>query len=255
MKRKIRTQLILGLVLVLAWVILLAIHTSVTLNGPSTLQPNVDSSTTTLIVILFFLISTALGFLFWRSVRSSIYQLTKSAEAFGRGDLDHRIKVKSTDEFGQLAETLNSMAANLSQAQEAVLLQNKITENLHEGVSLTRANDLSIVYANPRCEAMFGYDPGELIGQHVSVFNAPTEADPEETAAEIMAAALERGFWQGEVHNMKKDGAFFWCEVSVSTYDHPDFGAVAITVHTNISERKQAEELQDAIYRIAQAAD
>jgi PAS domain S-box-containing protein len=255
LKRKIRTQLILGLVLVLAWVILLTIHTSVTLDGPSTQQLNLDSSTTTLIVILFFLISAALGFLFWRSLSSSIIQLTKSAEAFGRGELDHRIKVKPSDELGQLAETLNSMVANLSQAQQTVLLQGKMIENMHEGVCLTRADDLSIVYANPRLEEMFGYDPGELIGKHVSVLNAPTEADPEETAAKIMAAALESGYWQGDSHNIRKNGALFWCESSVSKFDHPDHGAVTISVKTGITERKQAEELQDAIYRIAQAAD
>ena len=49
------------------------------------------------------------------------------------------------------------------------------------------------------------------------------------------------GIWAGEVRNRKKDRTPFWCHAIVSTFDHPVFGSVWITVHEDITERKQIE--------------
>jgi signal transduction histidine kinase/CheY-like chemotaxis protein len=50
------------------------------------------------------------------------------------------------------------------------------------------------------------------------------------------------GYWQGKVNNIKKDGKPFWCHASVSVFDHPEYGEVLISVHTDITERKRSEE-------------
>jgi hypothetical protein len=42
-----------------------------------------------------------------------------------------------------------------------------------ESVHLVRVDDGVIVYTNPRFDSVFGYDPGELVGKHVSIINAP----------------------------------------------------------------------------------
>ncbi len=105
-----------------------------------------------------------------------------------------------------------------------------------------RASDLIIVYANPRFEEMFGYERGEILGKHASIVNAQTEKSPRQTAREIMAFIREHGFWNGEINNVKKDGAPFWCHAGVSVFDHPEHGKIAVAVHMDITERKQAEE-------------
>jgi len=102
--------------------------------------------------------------------------------------------------------------------------------------------DLIIVYANPRFEEMFGYDPGEMIGKYVVIVNAPTDKTPEETRNEIMAILSETGEWHGEVLNIKKDGTTFWCYANVSLFDHPEYGRVIVSVHTDVTERKKAEQ-------------
>ncbi len=127
-------------------------------------------------------------------------------------------------------------------AEEALRLHSEIMVNMAEGVYLVRASDGVIVYANPTFEEVFGYGPGEMVGKHVSVVNAPTEESPEETAEEIMGILDRTGVWRGEINNVKKDGTPFWCYANVSVFDHPQHGRVLVAVHTDITERKRAEE-------------
>ncbi len=132
--------------------------------------------------------------------------------------------------------------AERRRTEEALRLQGEIMTNMAEGVVLSRVNDAVITYTNPTLDKMFGYGAGELIGKHISVVNAPTEKSPEETANEIMASLNATGIWQGEVHNIKKDGTRFCSYASVSTFDDPEYGKVWISVLTDITERKRAEE-------------
>ncbi|VVB89823.1 Methyl sulfide methyltransferase-associated sensor [uncultured archaeon] len=121
-------------------------------------------------------------------------------------------------------------------------LQSRIIDTMAEGVMLTRVSDGAIFYTNPRFGRMFGYQPEELVGSDISVVNAPTEKNPKEVAAEIAKVLNENGEWKGEVYNIRKDGIKFWCHANVSTFEHPEHGKVWISVHTDITERKQAED-------------
>lgn len=123
-----------------------------------------------------------------------------------------------------------------------MLVHSKIITNMLEGVYLIRAKDGIIVYTNPMFEKMFGYGHGEMLGKHVSVVNAPTDKDPIKTAKEITAYINKHGMWKGEILNIKKDGTHFWSYAVVSIIDHPEHGKVFVSAHTDITERKKAEE-------------
>ncbi|MCH8050477.1 MAG: PAS domain S-box protein [Chloroflexi bacterium] len=127
------------------------------------------------------------------------------------------------------------------QAEQALRLESEMTKNMTEAVYLIRASDGVIVHTNPAFEKLFGYDPGELDGRHVSVINAPTDKSPDETAKEVIATLESTGGWNGEVHNIKKDGTTFWCYANVSTFDHDQHGQVWVAYHTDITERRRAE--------------
>ncbi|TDI82121.1 MAG: PAS domain S-box protein, partial [Caldithrix sp.] len=128
------------------------------------------------------------------------------------------------------------------QVVEELRLHKEILENMSEGVYLIRTSDGVIVYTNPRFEQLFGYEPKEMIGKHVSIVNAPGEKSPEEVAKEIIKSLNETKTWSGEVHNIKKDGIKFRCSANVSTFEHSRYGTVWISVHEDITERKHAEE-------------
>ncbi|MDZ8026680.1 MAG: PAS domain-containing protein [Nostoc sp. DedQUE11] len=128
-------------------------------------------------------------------------------------------------------------------AQLMLELQAVITRNMAEGICLIRANDAILVYTNPKFEQMFGYDPGELVGQHVSLVNYGDENNtPEDVNQAIRAAVFQHGEATYEVHNVKKDGTPFWCSATTSVFEHPEYGSVLVAVQQDITEHKQAEE-------------
>jgi PAS domain S-box-containing protein len=125
---------------------------------------------------------------------------------------------------------------------DVLRLDSEILANMMEGVNLTRADDGVIVYINPCFESMFGYDPGELVGKHISIVNATGDKSPEAVTNEIIKSLKQAGEWHGEVHNLRKNGVSFWCYANVSKFKHPQYGEVWISVHQDITDLKQAEE-------------
>lgn len=132
---------------------------------------------------------------------------------------------------------------------EELRLHSEIMRNMAEGVFLVRMADGTIVYANPCLERMFGYGPGELVGQDVAIVNAPNQKTPKETKEAIIAILAATGEWRGEVENLRKDGTRFWSQANVSVFDHRQYGKVMVAVRTDITERKQVEEQLSASLR------
>lgn len=113
-----------------------------------------------------------------------------------------------------------------------------------EGVCLVRAADLTIVYTNTQWDEMFGYAAGELLGQHISVVNAPGEQAPKATAEEIRRSLARDGRWKGEVLNIRKDGKTMWCSATVSTFEDPRHGRVHCAVQRDVTEVRAADRLR-----------
>jgi PAS domain S-box-containing protein len=125
--------------------------------------------------------------------------------------------------------------------EASLVFQSQIVDNIAEGINLVRVSDGTIAYANPSFYRMFGYQPGELIGENISIVNAPGEKSPVEVANEIQSILAEKGSWSGEVKNIKKCGEVFWCSASVSMIEHYQFGSVWISLHQDITKAKEAE--------------
>ena len=130
-----------------------------------------------------------------------------------------------------------------------------IVEHIAEGVHIIRADDGRFVYVNPAFSRLLGYEDGELLGRHVTTINASGERSPEETAREIIASLDEHGTWRGEILNIRKDGTSVWCWATVSTFQHPTFGRVWLSIHEDITERKRRDAEIQAAKQAAQAAD
>src|SRR5918998_334315 len=111
-----------------------------------------------------------------------------------------------------------------------------VAARMPDGVAVILVSDGTIVYTNASWDRMFGYDAGELTGRHISEVNAPVEQTPNERAREITDALERDGRWIGTVHNVRKDGSLAWSEAEVVETEHPELGAVWITVQREITE-------------------
>ena len=105
-------------------------------------------------------------------------------------------------------------------------------------------------YTNPKFDAMFGYAPGELIGQHVSLLNAPGEPSPEAVTETIMGALQREGRWSGELKNRRKDGSELWTLAKITATTHLDFGKAWISVQSDVTALRRTREERDFAHRI-----
>jgi PAS domain S-box-containing protein len=122
-------------------------------------------------------------------------------------------------------------------------LQAVITRNIAEGICLIRESDGVIVYTNPKFDQMFGYDSGELIGEHIAIVNYETEEKTAiEVYQEIVTSIRQYGEFTYEVHNVKKDGNPFWCRGTSSIFSHHEYGKVFVAIQQDITQQKQADD-------------
>lgn len=145
------------------------------------------------------------------------------------GGVDHLLgTILDYTERKQLAETLH--------------LQGEILRYMSEGVNLLRTSDATFVFTNPRYNQILGYAENELLGRHVSVVNDPAGGDPREVVEKIVAHLQVHGTWEGEVANRRQDGVTIWNQISVSTFNHPQYGEVWVSVVKEITEMKRVQE-------------
>ena len=136
-------------------------------------------------------------------------------------------------------------------AAETLQTQSRVLESMAEGVTVTDA-DGKIIYANPAFDAMFGYQPGELIGQPASRLNDFSAAEGFRFAREMVEQLRTKRLLSGEVRNRKKDGTKFYTRARISALEIAG-KQCWVAVQEDITERKQVEDAlrqSEASYRI-----
>ena len=69
--------------------------------------------------VIVFLLSLSLLLVFFLSVSRPLREITRGAGQFAEGNLSYRIRIRSRDEMGYLANTMNYMAEQLERSEEA----------------------------------------------------------------------------------------------------------------------------------------
>ncbi len=125
---------------------------------------------------------------------TSLDLLRQGTEAIGSGQLSHRIPIKSSNEFGQLAEAFNHMCQGLEDTQHALVSEKAHIDNIIASVSqmiFVLSNDYRIQRANPCAYLTLGYDRAELVGQHIqSIFISPYKGLTSANYEDVLRAKL-----------------------------------------------------------------
>ena len=118
-----------------------------------------------------------------------------------------------------------------------------------------------IVHFNRGAEDIFGYTPGEAVGQHLDMLLPPRVRTAHEEHMQRFAMGPETARRMGErrqIFGLRKDGTEFPAEASISKLDTPA-GPLFTVVLRDVTDRKRAEEderfLSDASAELGRSLD
>jgi PAS domain S-box-containing protein len=119
-------------------------------------------------------------------------------------------------------------------------IQFALLDSMAEGVNLTTLEG-ELIYVNAALERMFGYQPGRLLGKHLSVFSADTSEQIACNLERIHAGLQRDRQWTGELRARRHDGSVFdvQARVSLVTIGGDQF---MLCVKEDITRRKLAEQ-------------
>ncbi|WP_243371487.1 ATP-binding protein [Geotalea sp. SG265] len=139
----------------------------------------------------------------------------------------------------------NAIAAD-EQAITMLTLQSLVLEKMGEGVSVCDENGF-IVLSNPAFDKMFGYNPGELKGEHITVLNDCSDEEKGRIFSEIMGKLRSVGECSGEFSNRRKDGSQFvtFARISAARAAGKQYW---VTVQEDISRRMNSSAEIDLLH-------
>ena len=143
----------------------------------------------------------------------------------------------------QLSEQAAQLDARQAELRRTEAWYRGIIENSPDGILVMNA-DGDIILANPRAEAIFGYEPAKLIGQKVEAL-VPESIRSKHPAnrSRFMRGESPRGMGEGiELRGVNKQGVEFPLEIGLSRLPglNGELDNVCASVK-DISERKEAE--------------
>ena len=99
-----------------------------------------------------------------------------------------------------------------------------------------------IKYTNKAMEELFGYGNRELIGRNINILNVNQEVDG--GGEGIISALREKGCWEGDILNKRKDETEFISHTKVAAYRDKEEKIISIiAIYRDITERKRMENL------------
>ncbi len=127
------------------------------------------SKSLTLIVFCTTLgFSLAIGFYSSRSISRPVNQLKNATREIGKGKLDTRIDIRSSDEIGELAAGFNKMTADLRQSQVEILAAKNFVDNIINSMTdllIVTNVDGNITRTNSAATTLLGYETNALVGK------------------------------------------------------------------------------------------
>jgi PAS domain S-box-containing protein len=177
-------------------------------------------------------VALVIGFFLSYAFILPVRRINRALASIAAGDFHQHVSVANRDEFGSLAEHVNSMSAELEELYGQV---RSVSENLQAVVDnaldaiITLDADGIVRTFNPVAQLIFGYTATESIGLPVA------QLVPDLPGARGVAGGRR------EVEGRRNDGATFPIEVAASAMQVRDQRGF-IVILRDITERKRAQE-------------
>lgn len=135
------------------------------------------------------------------------------------------------------------------QTEEKLQLAAAVFETSSEAIFVTDAQKRNtIIMVNPAFTEITGYEAHEVLGKHPSLLTSSAHYD--DPVHDMHFSLHEKGKWQGELMNCRKDKTQYPIWISISAIKNSE-GEVTqyVSIFSDISERKKAEAaLQHRVY-------
>lgn len=188
-----------------------------------------------------------------RSIIATLEKFKRAAHEASAGNLEVRLEMSASPAFEETAECFNAMMERLRQtihsetAQKLSLLAIvKAIESSGDAIAVTDSR-LDGTYYNKKFNELFGREFQESNAVDRSLYI------DSQVAHEVSDSVSRGESWSGEIEMRTSTGKV----IPVALRSDPikdDQGKVTgrIEIHTDITQRKRAEALQSALYRVAE---
>jgi diguanylate cyclase (GGDEF)-like protein/PAS domain S-box-containing protein len=213
------------------------------------------------ITMVIFVVSGVVAFLFIRSISMPLMRLTEYANRVASHDFSGSIDIRTNDEVGALAQTMQSMSHDLAalvgnlenavaekteELTETLSYVSAIIGNITEGLLVLSA-DGRVFKSNPALERMFGCSGLEgYTVEEALAFNALPEANAELISA--LRRALAEGRADGarmvqlfEANCLRADGGSFPAEISMVCFVRNNVVSL-LCLMRDVTERRRIQE-------------
>jgi PAS domain S-box-containing protein len=149
-------------------------------------------------------------------------------------------QARLADSLERAREAAEAALTERREAGDKLKLAASVFANSQEGIIIT-ATDGRIIDVNQVFNRITGFATEEAIG--LGMFQFRSERHPPDFFDAMRLALDQKGGWQGEVWNRRKDGEEYPTWFSIAAVKNPD-GAVThyVCTFTDISQRRAAEE-------------
>ncbi len=194
----------------------------------------------TAIPVAILSIFTFFGLALVKRIINPVELLSSDFKRLRNRDYSPSAAVSSIRELQSLTDGFNRMVSDISKNEQQLHKLSLAVEQSPNTVVITDIKG-NIEYVNPRFTKLTGYTYEEAKGQNLQ--SLTTGVNNPEVYKQVWDTITSGKEWRGEFYNKKKNGEFYWENVSISPLTDEE-GVIThfIIIKEDITERKKSEE-------------